>query len=86
MADRTNNTSSVYVGVDIGGTNTRIGLFASLDAPQCQIIAKFPTQDRYEEQIERIVKVIANIRETQGVSIMGTGCSIAGNLRGMEAV
>ncbi len=80
MVDITEKTSPVYIGVDIGGTNTRIGLFASLDAPQCQIIAKFPTQERYEEQIERIVRAIVDIRETQGVSIMGAGCSIAGQL------
>ncbi|MEO8973241.1 MAG: ROK family protein [Ktedonobacteraceae bacterium] len=77
MADITHNTSSVYVGVDIGGTNTRIGLFESLDSPQCRIIAKFPTQERYEEQIERIVRAITDIQE---VTVAGTGCSIAGQL------
>lgn len=77
MVDMTNNTSSVYLGVDIGGTNTRIGLFASLDSPQCQIIAKFPTQERYEEQIERIVR---SITDMQGITVAGVGCSIAGQL------
>ncbi|MHB8597609.1 MAG: ROK family protein [Ktedonobacteraceae bacterium] len=80
MVDMTENSSPMYMGVDIGGTNTRIGLFASLDSPQCRIIAKFPTQERYEEQIERIVKAIVDIRETQGITVAGTGCSIAGQL------
>ncbi|HVB22421.1 MAG TPA: ROK family protein [Ktedonobacteraceae bacterium] len=79
MADMRNNTLA-YVGVDIGGTNTRIGLFASLDVPHCHIIAKFPTQERYEEQIERIVRAIADIQDRQGVTVAGVGCSIAGQL------
>lgn len=79
MADIRENTS-VYVGVDIGGTNTRIGLFASPDSPQCRMIAKFPTQERYEEQIVRIIRAIVDISDIQGVTVMGTGCSIAGQL------
>lgn len=79
MADMTNNTSP-YVGVDIGGTNTRIGIFASLDVPHCRIIAKFPTRERYEGQIEHIVRTVADIQDRQGVTVAGIGCSIAGQL------
>ncbi len=32
------------IAIDIGGTNTRIGLFPSLDAPDYTLLAKFPTQ------------------------------------------
>lgn len=77
MVDMMKDTSAAYVGVDIGGTNTRIGLFDSLDSPQCRIIAKFPTQERYEEQIGRVVGAIMDI---QGITVAGTGCSIAGQL------
>lgn len=77
MASITNNASSACVGVDIGGTNTRIGLFESLDTPHCHIIAKFPTQERYEEQIERIVRAITDV---QGIAVAGAGCSIGGQL------
>ncbi|HLJ33875.1 MAG TPA: ROK family protein [Ktedonobacteraceae bacterium] len=80
MDDMTNSVSSAYVGVDVGGTNTRIGLFESLDSPQCRMITKFPTQERYEEQIERIVRGIMGTEDMQGVTIAGTGCSIAGQL------
>ena len=80
MVDMKEHTSSAYVGVDIGGTNTRIGLFASLDVPHCRIVAKFPTQERYEEQIERIVRAVADIQDRQGVMVVGVGCSIAGQL------
>lgn len=77
MADMTNNTSSAYIGVDIGGTNTRIGLFESLNAPTCHISAKFPTQEQYEEQIKRIVRAISDMEST---TVVGVGCSIAGQL------
>ncbi len=63
MANMTGTSTAPYVGVDIGGTNTRIALFESLDSPDGRIIAKFPTQERYEEQIERIVGEIVGTRE-----------------------
>ena len=77
MANMAQTSTGPYVGVDIGGTNTRIALFKSLDSPNCRIIAKFPTQERYEEQIERIVGGIVGVREG---TVAGTGCSIAGRL------
>ena len=75
-----NNASPVYIGVDIGGTNTRIGLFTLLDSPEYLGIAKFPTQERYEEQIERMSSAIAGIQDEPSVTIAGIGCSIAGRL------
>ncbi len=75
-----NNDSPAYIGVDIGGTNTRIGLFASLASPQYRSIAKFSTQERYEEQIGRMTEAIAGIQDGPGVTIAGIGCSIAGRL------
>lgn len=77
MADMVQTTTAPYVGVDIGGTNTRIALFESLDSPMCRIIAKFPTQERYEEQIECIVRAVV---DSYGVPVAGIGCSIAGRL------
>ena len=77
MANTARTPTGPYVGVDIGGTNTRIALFESLDSPDCRIIAKFPTQERYEEQIERIVREIVGVREG---TVAGTGCSIAGRI------
>lgn len=76
----TNNHSHEYIGVDIGGTNTRIGLFASLDSPEYRSIAKFPTQELYEDQIERMNHAIADVQDGEGIPIAGVGCSIAGRL------
>lgn len=69
--------ATCYIGVDIGGTNTRIGLFHSLEAPDFTLIEKFPTQSRYEEQIARIVRAIEQAGMT---GVDGIGCSIAGRI------
>ncbi len=50
--------SSTYIGVDIGGTNTRIGLFGSLDAPDFVPMEKFPTFQSYEEQLHHVVAAV----------------------------
>ena len=75
-AQNTQTGSSTYIGVDIGGTNTRIGLFESLDAPDFALIARYPTDQSYEEQLRRIMTTIqdgsrenpAGKRHTQQVS------------------
>lgn len=56
----TQASSNIYIAVDIGGTNTRLGLFESLDSTDFVVLAKFPTVQNYEEQIRRIVAAIQN--------------------------
>jgi len=70
-AQITRTGSSTYIGVDIGGTNTRIGLFGSLDAPDFMLIAKFPTYQSYEEQLHHIVVAIrgSNIHHLASVGV-----------------
>src|SRR5947209_1296298 len=69
--------SSTYIGVDIGGTNTRIGLFRSLDTPEFAHIARFPTYKRYEEQIHRIID---EVRTSKVQYIVGIGVSVAARI------
>lgn len=65
------------IGIDIGGTNTRIGLFPSLDAPEYALLAKFPTQQDYEQQLQRIERVL----QEQGIrGAAGIGVSIAARI------
>lgn len=66
------------VGVDIGGTNTRIGLFSSLDAPTFTLLARFSTQQEYARQVEQIY---VTLRE-HGLlnALAGIGVSIGGRL------
>jgi predicted NBD/HSP70 family sugar kinase len=69
--------SGTYIGVDIGGTNTRIGLFESLNAPDFVDVAKFPTYQSYEEQLHHI---IAGIRASNSDNLAGIGASVAARL------
>ena len=55
------------IGIDIGGTNTRIGLFPSLDAPEYALLAKFPTQQDYEQQL----RIIGQVLQEKGASAIG---------------
>ena len=82
--------SSTYVGVDIGGTNTRIGLFGSLDAPDFVHITRFPTFQSYEEQLHHIIVAVraSNIDHLEGIGVSvaariakdGHSVSVAPNL------
>ena len=56
----TQASSDTYIAVDIGGTNTRLGLFEALDSTDFVVLAKFPTVQNYEEQIRQIVAAIQN--------------------------
>src|SRR6266571_1146298 len=69
--------SSTYIGVDIGGTNTRIGLFGSLDAPDFVHVAKFPTYQSYEEQLHHI---IVAVRACNRNHLAGIGVSVAARI------
>lgn len=65
------------IGIDIGGTNTRIGLLPSLDVPAYTLLAKFPTYQEYERQLRAIGQVL---RE-QGIrGAASIGVSIAARI------
>ncbi len=67
----------VYVGIDIGGSNTRLGLFHSLDTSHFTTLAKFPTREDYEQQLRGIMAAIQSRNLTQ---LAGIGVSIAGRI------
>lgn len=69
--------STTYIGVDIGGTNTRISLFESLNAPEFMLMAKFPTYQSYEEQLHHIM---AGIQASNRDNLVGIGVSIAARI------
>ncbi len=76
-AQNTQTGSGTYIGVDIGGTNTRIGLFASLNAPDFALIARFPTDQSYEEQLRRIM---TTIQDGSRGNLAGIGVSVAARI------
>lgn len=67
----TSTGPSTYIGVDIGGTNTRIGLFESLDTPDFVPIARFPTYQSYEKQLHHIIVAVqaSNVRHLAGIGV-----------------
>jgi glucokinase len=69
--------SGIYIGADIGGTNTRISLFKSLDRSDFALIAKFPTHQSYEEQLHQI---ISTIQGSNTENLAGIGISVAARI------
>lgn len=68
---------SPLIGIDIGGTNTRIGLFPSLDTSAYTLLAKLPTFQEYEQQLQAIEQVVLE----QGIrGVAGIGVSIAARI------
>jgi predicted NBD/HSP70 family sugar kinase len=63
--------------VDIGGTNTRVGLFESPNAPTFRLVAKFPTYQSYEEQLQ---KIIVAIQDCNQENLAGIGVSVAARI------
>ena len=82
--------SGNYIGVDIGGTNTRVGVFESLNAPDFVHLARFPTYQSYEEQLHDIIFAVraSNIEPLAGIGVSvaariskdGQSVSVAPNL------
>src|SRR2546427_12698332 len=71
------NDTHPYIGIDIGGTNTRIGLFSSLETPRFELITKFPTSQSYQQQLQTLITSIGNLGMP---SLAGVGVSIAGRI------
>ena len=67
----------MYIGVDIGGTNTRAGLFHSLDSPDFVHLARFPTYPDYESQLRAIIGAVQSCGPGP---VAGIGVSIGGRV------
>lgn len=63
-----------YLAIDLGGSNTRLGLFASLDMPDFTPLDSFSTQASYEDQLECISDVF---RKHAITGLAGAGVSVA---------
>ncbi len=64
-----------YVGIDIGGTSTRIGRFAAPAAREFALVERFPTEQRYDLEIQHIEATIAS-----GAPPAGIGLSVGAQL------
>lgn len=70
----TSNVHHPYLAIDLGGSNTRLGLFPSLDGPEFAPLASFPTRSSYHAQLEQIT---STLREHAIVQLAGAGVSVA---------
>jgi glucokinase len=69
--------ASRYIGIDIGGTSTRVGIFQTLAQPDFTLLDRFPTQQNYKQQIYNIV---AAVKSCQIEVLEGAGVSIGGRI------
>lgn len=67
----------MYLGVDVGGTSTRIALFQTLTTAQFIQIARFPTLQDYAQQVDAIIMAIG---ERDLGDVAGIGISIGGRM------
>lgn len=67
----------MYIGIDIGGSNTRTGIFPSLDRSDFSVLVKFQTQPDYEQQLQSISNAL---QAYAGADIAGIGVSVAGRI------
>jgi predicted NBD/HSP70 family sugar kinase len=63
-----------YLAIDLGGSNTRLGLFPSLEVADFLPLASFPTQQRYKDQL---TSIRATLQERGIAELAGAGVSIA---------
>jgi glucokinase len=76
MTDRDMTQNSFYIGIDIGGTSTRIGLFQTLEAVDFTPVTRFSTQPEYKRQMQCIVEAIRSVSGT----VATVGVSVAGRI------
>lgn len=67
----------MYIGIDIGGTSTRVGIFQTLSQPDFTLLDRFPTQQSYRQQIHAIV---AAVKSSQVEVLEGAGVSIGSRI------
>ncbi|HXR65764.1 MAG TPA: ROK family protein [Ktedonobacteraceae bacterium] len=69
----TSTDAHPYLAIDLGGSNTRLGLFQSLDVPDFTLLGNFPTQSSYADQLEQIATLL---REQHVGGLVGVGVSV----------
>lgn len=71
------SNKSIYIGIDIGGTNTRVGLFQFEGIAANIQVQTLPTNQSYEQQLESIGTAIQSFNVQK---LAGIGISIAGRI------
>ncbi|MBF6589476.1 MAG: ROK family protein [Ktedonobacterales bacterium] len=64
------------LGIDLGGTTTRIGIFASPDAPRFTVLARFPTDADYGHALDQIAHETRRGMGAAWAQLAGVGVAI----------
>lgn len=67
----------MYLGIDVGGTSTRIALFQTLTTPQFTQVAHFATLQDYAQQMHAIITAI---EKSRWGGFAGIGVSVGGRM------
>lgn len=67
----TQQNSAVSIGIDIGGTSTRIGIFSTLATSDFTVVTRFPTQPKYADQMCAIITALQDggIKNPAGIGV-----------------
>lgn len=67
----TQKDTPAYLGIDIGGTYTRVGRLRTLDEAYFTQIARFPTQQNYELQLRMLFAALADraLKRIDGIGV-----------------
>lgn len=63
----------MYLAIDVGGTKTAIGLFASLDKPEIIKSAKFVNTNDYQKDTSQLIEQIRILAANENLSSIGIG-------------
>lgn len=82
----------MIIGIDIGGTSTRVGRFTAPPAVESALLAHFPTHASYADQLAALHGVLAQAGTVAGIGVAvggriardGGSVAVAPNLRDYE--
>lgn len=79
-ADETPDAAEWVVAVDLGGTRTRVALVAAPLAARFEVVATFPTEQRYADEVARLALALTAARDHAAGRVAGIGIALGGRI------
>ncbi|HEX8730693.1 MAG TPA: ROK family protein, partial [Ktedonobacterales bacterium] len=80
MGDVAPDAAGWLLAVDLGGTRTRVALVAAPLAARAEVIATFPTEQRYADEIVRLAEALAEAQGQATGPVVGVGVALGGRI------
>lgn len=80
MAEAAPDAAGWLLAVDIGGTRTRVALVAAPLAARAEVIATFPTEPRYANEVARLAEALEKARGHAAGPVVGVGVALGGRI------